>query len=422
MRRVIKFGGTSLATPKHFAEAATTIASLAEMGEQIAVVVSAMGNETSELLSLVDEATNGSAGYKTQLTIASMAEEKSVLLMVAALSAKKVNAVPFFPRKSETWPIIVDTDDISTMPVEKVNEERDFTLRTQRTSHRFAKYVLPLLRVGQVPVISGFVALDSKDELVSFGRGGSDITAFIVGRYVDCEEIVIVTDAKGIMSSDPRLIDNPLLLSQLSVEEVEAIAGTGGRVIHPRALRFKTANMNVRVIDYKQQKELTKVGTRIYGTSQTRIYRNDKKLAMVVVMGSNWFNRPGILGRLAQLLAEQNIPISSASVNSRFISFYLEEKDAEKARKVLHEEVATDKENFLNLNVLGGVGEICLSSSGFIETAGVIAEFTRALAHKNINILEVITSVTDINIYVKWDKLDEAYKLLLKLVKTRWSG
>ncbi len=422
MRRVVKFGGTSLATPKHIERAARTVAALVQMGEQIAVVVSAMGNETTEILSAISDATGGLADFKSQIALASIAEEKSVLLLTAALSAKKVTPVPFYPRKAETWPIIADSDDYSPIAVAKINEERDFTIRTQRTSNRFGKYVLPPLRMGQVPVISGFVVINSKDEIITLGRGGSDITAFVVGRYIEADEVVIVTDVKGIMSADPRVIEGAKLRKKLSVEDVEAIAGSGGRVIHPRALKYKSANMNVRVVDYRHQEELAKGGTRIYGESHASIYKNNRRLSIVLIMGSNWSRKKGILGRLSSILAENNIPISSASANSRFICFFLDEVDAEKARRLLHREIIRHKRDFVSLNVVGGVGEVRLSSAGFIETAGVLADFTRILAHNNINIIEVITSATDIYIYVKWESLEDACKLLTKLVKTRWSG
>jgi len=343
VRRVIKYGGTSLATPEHYEMAAKTIASLVDMGEQIAVVVSAMGDETSELLDNLVKACAGKAEYKTQVEFVSIGEEKSTLMMTAALKAQKINAIPFYPHKSETWPIIADSDDTSPIAIAKVNEERDFTLRTQKTSNRFNKHVLPLLRVGHVPVISGFLALNSNDELMAFGRGGSDITAFIVGRYIDADEVVIITDVEGVMSSDPKLIENPIVHDELTVEDAEGIAGSGGRIIHPRALKFKTSEMKVRILDYKKQAELARAGTTILGQSQATIFKNDTPLAMLTIMGADWTNKVGVLGRLTSILAKENIPINSASASSKFICFYLDEEYSEKAHRILHKEIEKEK-------------------------------------------------------------------------------
>ena len=420
MRRVIKYGGTSLATPAHFEKAARTISSLTEVGEQVAVVVSAMADETSELLRTLDIATHGKADYKTQVEIVSIGEEKSALMMTAALSTLKVPAVAFYPLKKETWPIVVDSDDTSPIALNKINEERDFTLRTQKTLNRFNKYVLPLLRVGTVPVIAGFVAINSQDELLVLGRGGSDITAFIVAKYIDADEIVIVTDVEGVMSSDPRLVENPVLLQELSVEDAEAIAASGSRVIHPKALKYKTPQMNVKIIDFRNQKELAVRGTTIYGESSASIFKNDKKLSMLTIIGTNWANKPGILQKFSSILAEKGISINSSTVNARFICFFVAEEDAEEAHRALHSEAVAGADGFISLNLTGGVGEICLRSSAFIEASGVIADFTRVLARSKINILEMLTTATDIYIYVKWEDLEEAYNALHRLIKLHW--
>jgi len=438
LRRVIKYGGTSLATPEHFEKAAKAISSLTEQGEQIAVVVSAMGDETCELLRALDRATHGKADYKTQVEVVSIGEEKSALMMTAALATLKVPAVAFYPLKRETWPIVVDSDDTSPIALNKINEERDFTLRSQKTLNRFNKFVLPLLRVGTVPVIAGFVAINSQDELLVLGRGGSDITAFIVAKYIDADEVVIVTDVEGVMSSDPKLVENPVtdvegvmssdpklvenpvLLQELSVEDAEAMAVSGSRVIHPKALKYKTPQMNVKIIDFRNQEELAVRGTTIYGESSTSIFKNDKKLSMLTIIGTNWANKPGILQKFSSILAEKGISINSSTVNARFICFFVAEEDAEEAHRALHSEAVAEADGFISLNLTGGVGEICLRSPAFIEASGVIAEFTRVLARSKINILEMLTSVTDIYIYVKWENLDQAYNSLLKLVKLHW--
>ena len=85
VRRVIKYGGTSLATPEHFTRAARAIASMVELGEQVAVVVSAMGNETDQLIETLMAASGASVDYQMQLEILCLGEEKSTLMMVAAM-------------------------------------------------------------------------------------------------------------------------------------------------------------------------------------------------------------------------------------------------------------------------------------------------------------------------------------------------
>jgi len=420
MRRVIKYGGTSLATPAHFEQAARAVAGLVEVGEQIAVVVSAMADETDRLLREMSECGGTAVDSGTLLNYLSMGEEKSVLLMSAALQAQKVGTVTLHPRWRESWPLIVDSDDDSPVAPIKTNEERSFSVRTQKTSNRFMKNVLPHLRLGRVPVISGFMALSSRDELVTLGRGGSDITAFVAGRYIDADEVIVVTDVEGVLSADPTLAQNPRILDNLTVEDAEVIARSGARVVHPRAFRFMTADMRVRIVDFRRQSELVKTGTTITGESKTTIFRNDNRLAALVLVGSGWANRPGILGNMANILGENDIAISASTSGSRFIVFYIDEDVAEKAHRLLHDAVGEDRETFTNITLRGNIGELRLRSPDFMDKPGALGDLVRALTHRGVGIVEVVTSLSDIHIYVPWDDLESAYECMLKFFKSKY--
>src|SRR2546423_589199 len=76
--------------------------------------------------------------------------------------------------------------------------------------------------------------------LTTLGRGGSDISGVLVGRFVDAAEVTIITDVEGILSADPRLAENPQLIEEMTVEDLEVMASRGARVVHPRAIRYKT--------------------------------------------------------------------------------------------------------------------------------------------------------------------------------------
>ena len=419
MRRVIKFGGTSLATPAHFARAARAIAGLVEGGEQIAVVVSAMNDETDRLLGDISECSNSTADMETTLNYSAIGEEKSVLLMSAALKAQKLSTAIFYPRNRESWPLIVDSDDQSPISPIKSNEERDFSIRTQKTSNRFMKNVLPHLRVGKVPVLAGFMALSSREELVSLGRGGSDITAFLVGRYIDADEVVIVTDVEGILSADPHLASNPRILESLTAEEAETIAKSGARVIHPRAFRYMFADMRVRVVDFRKQEDLVKAGTTITGESKPSVYASDRPLASIIMVGSGWANKPGVLSRLTGILGANGIPISGATSSSRFIVFYIDEEFAEKAHSLLHNEGISEPDSLTNISMRGGIGELRLRSPEFVDTPGALADIARQLAHRGVNIRGIFTAVTDAHIYVNWEDLQGAYDTLLKFTRAK---
>jgi aspartate kinase len=429
MRRVIKFGGTALATPRLVREGARHVARLVEYGEQIAVVVSAPGNATSELLAAICEAVGGgeagaapggTAGFAETCAFAALGEEQSVQLMTAALRSFGVGAQALLPRDTSTWPIIADVEDSSPLATAKVNEERPFRLRTQQTASRFSRFVLPSLRVGIVPVISGFFAVDSAERIVALGRGGSDITAFIVATQVNADEVVIVTDVRGVLTADPRLAENPRLLEELTLEDLEVIARAGARVLHPRALEFKGEHLRVRLMDYRELDRLEESGTSVFGKSETTLYRNPEELSILTLVGERG-ELGGLFGTVLGWAQANRVPLAASSTGRRFICLYLPSDQAERALGSLHAALRESLPGFTNLSLRGGVGELRLRGAKFADEPGVLAEIAGVLANARICIIELITSLTDISIFVGHGQLDRAETLLRRVVE-RFAG
>ena len=413
---MIKFGGTSLATPELVRDGARHVARLVSYGEQIAVVVSAPGNTTTELIEAIHRASGDEAEFGATCNFAALGEEQSVHMMVAALRSMGTAAQPYLPRDGESWPIIADLEDNSPLAMAKVNEERPFNLRTQQTVSRFRRFVLPQLRVGTVPVISGFFAIDSAERVVTLGRGGSDITAFIVATQINAGEVVIVTDVQGVLSADPRLAENPRLLEQLSTDELEAISGAGARVLHPRSLKYRTPDMKVRLLDYRELDKLEESGTSVFGRSETILYRNPQELSMLTVVGemSELAKLPEVL--VGWMTGLESRPVASAR-NERYACFLLPNNVAEESYGRLHKVLNDQCPAVKSLSLRGGIGELRLRSAKFIEEAGVLAEVTGILANARINIVELITSLTDISVFVNYQDLDRAEMLLSRVLE-----
>ncbi len=416
MRRVIKFGGTSIATPELVRAAAQRVARLVEYGDQVVVVVSAPGNATSELLAAIHDATESGSNYLECCEFAALGEEQSVRLMVAALRSCGVRAQPFLPREPETWPIIADSEDESPLAKTKINEERPFKLRTQQTNGRFRRYVLPQMRVGAVPVISGFFALSTAGRIISLGRGGSDITAFIVANHVSADELVIVTDVSGVLSADPRLADNPSLLQELSYEDMQVISNSGARVLHPRALKFKDEFLRVRLMDYRELENLERTGTSILGKSATVLYRNPDELSMITLVGEAE-QLEAIADVVMAWRRKYNVIQVAASSSKRFICNYVPTQVADEAYRGLHDLLKKNSHELTSLSIKGGIGELRLRSAKFIDEPGVLAEVTGILANARINIVEVITGLTDISLFLAYQDLDRAENLLGRLIE-----
>ncbi|MFB6188778.1 MAG: aspartate kinase, partial [Halapricum sp.] len=185
MRVVAKFGGTSLGDGNRINRAADSIAKAVQQGHEVAVVASAMGNTTDELLDEIEY----DASETDRAQIVSMGERTSVRMLKGALAARGVEAV-FLEPGSDQWPII--TDEYGEVDVEE----------TTRRAHALAGQLNDV-----VPVITGFLAQDHQGNVTTLGRGGSDTTAVMLGKYVDADEVVIVTDVEGVMTGDPRVVE-----------------------------------------------------------------------------------------------------------------------------------------------------------------------------------------------------------------------
>lgn len=417
MRRVLKYGGTSIETADRVRRAAKNIARLVHEGDQVAVVVSAQGNDTNTLLSAVYAATERHVDAQSVYRIAAMGEEKTALLMTAALRSLGVDAAAFLPTSGETWPLIVDCEDDAPLSAQKINEERPLMVREEESARLFGRHVLPVLRRGGVAVLAGFFAKPSNGVgLTTLGRGGSDISGVLAGRFLDADEVTIITDVEGILSADPRLLESPRLIEEMTVEDLEVMASRGARVVHPRAIRYKTERCRVRVVDFRRQEALAQSGTTLLGTSQPSLRCWPGGLAMVTLVGQELAPRPGLMAQLGAVLAEVGISIVASTQNDSFVCLYLSDADGDQAYRLLHDASGRAGWPFESVTLRRDVAEIRLRSPEFLQTPGVLGEITSSLGRRRVNILEMITSLTDIYVYVDQADKDVAMGLLSELL------
>ncbi|MCZ2809435.1 MAG: aspartate kinase, partial [Candidatus Bathyarchaeota archaeon] len=187
-RIVVKYGGSSLADHERILKAVTAVAEEAKKGTQIAVIVSAMGKTTDTLFHAAKNASNGKVKKRELDEILAMGERTSIRIIAAALKAQGVNSRYVDPHDPE-WPII--TDDVFS----------DANPILDTCYERARQNVLPLVEKGVVPVIAGFVGRTKDNKVTTLGRGGSDTTAFILAKALEADELIMVTDAEGIMSA-----------------------------------------------------------------------------------------------------------------------------------------------------------------------------------------------------------------------------
>ncbi|WP_424001715.1 aspartate kinase [Haloarcula salina] len=387
MRVVAKFGGTSLGSGDRINRAADSIATAIEQGHEVAVVASAMGNTTDELLDEI----NYDADDADRAEIVSMGERTSVRMLKGALAARGIEAV-FLEPGSEDWPII--TDEFGEVDVEE----------TQKRAHALAGQLQDV-----VPVITGFLAEDHEGNVTTLGRGGSDTTAVMMGDYMDADEVVIVTDVEGVMTGDPRVVEGARNVGKISVDELRSLSFRGAEVVAPSALSYKTGDLGVRVVHY-QHGDLLSGGTSIEGEFENLIDLQEQSVACVTVAGRAIRNSPGILADLASAIAEENINIEANSSGMDSLTFYVDGEDAEQAEALLHERIVDD-ETLSSVTVEDEIAVIRVTGGDPSQSA-LAHQVTEPLADAHIHLYDVITSATSVSVFVPWEDREQALSLV----------
>ncbi|MFB6235175.1 MAG: aspartate kinase [Halopenitus sp.] len=388
MRVVAKFGGTSLGSGDRINRAADSIAKAVEEGHEIAVVASAMGSTTDDLIEDITFETDEA----DRAEIISMGERTSVRMLKAALAARGVNAT-FLEPGDEEWPVV--TNELGEVDVETTRA------RAQKLSEELD---------DTVPVVTGFLAEDPEGNVATLGRGGSDTTAVMLGNYMDSDEVVIVTDVEGIMTGDPRVVEGARNVGRITVDELRNLSFRGAEVIAPSALSYKDEDLDVRVTHY-QHGDLLTGGTRIEGQFENLVDMREEPLSCLTVAGRAIRNRPGILADLSTSLRDAEINIDAVASGMDSVTFYVDSTRAEEAETLLHDEVVTE-DTLSSVTVNDDVAVIRVTGGELPNQPGVIQGIVAPLADADINVIDIITSATSVALFVAWDDREDALDII----------
>jgi len=379
-RVVVKFGGGELTDGKAYKEAARMVK---ESGfKEIVVVVSAMKGTTDTLVKCVSDI--GNIEDSDYADIVAMGERTSARIFSSALKSLGVKSTYLDPQQDE-WPIITDSN------------YKDATPNLDETRRKVRKYLEPMLG-DCVPVVCGFIGKDRNNRITTLGRGGSDITATLLGNCLKANEIILVKNTKGVLSADPKYIPNAKPLEKITVEEMFSLAQGGAKIIHPEALRYKLPTQRLRVVGFPGS--LTSTGTEIVGVFSANPVdiRRHHGLAAITLVGDI---NPITLSKTFQVFDGRKIFGMGTSRNS--LTIFVEVKNPE---RVLNKIYSLDY--FKAVSLKDKVGAIELVSPKFVDSPGWVAKVSGALAERGINILEVITNKASITVFVDEDKMEEA--------------
>jgi aspartate kinase len=392
---VQKFGGTSLADADRVRAVADHVARTRREGNDVVVVVSAMGRTTDDLVRLAAEVSDAPPPREYDMLV-SAGERISMSLLCMALASTGVPATSFTGSQAG---IVTDTDHTRA----KIVEIRADRLRAA-------------LDAGQVPVVAGFQGVSTERDVTTLGRGGSDTTAVALAAVLGAESCEIYTDVTGVFSADPRVVLDARRLSRLSFEEMLEIAATGGRVLQLRSVEFARnhhVDLHVRssftwepgtwVVEEDESMEQAVVTAITHDTSEAKI----------TVAGVP--DRPGVAARLFRGLAERSVNVDMIVQNTSLdgttdISFTvprLDLKVAVEVAKGLSAELGST-----GVTSDDDVARVSLVGAGMKTHPGVTATTFETLAAEGINIDMISTSTIRISCIVRTEAVEQAVRAL----------
>ena len=401
---VAKFGGTSIGNGQRIRKAAQSVVNEYMSGKKVVVVVSAINKTTDDLVAIADESIGKEVTEKQLAEILSMGERTSIRVFSSVLESLGVKSEYIDP-SHDLWPVITD-DNYGKANI-------DF----ERTEEQ-AQGLLGLLDQGIIPVVCGFLGRTEEGEVTTLGRGGSDVTAFLLGHCLNADDVIIVTDVDGVMSTDPRKINEAKKLDYISVEEMRDLATHGAQVLHPHALRFKDPEINAKIISFEKG-DLSDPGTEIVGPFEDAMGKSvclhPEPISVVALVGEDLLNQIGLLAKMTTLVAEANINIYGISAGQNSITLFLDKCDADEAYHILHNLVIAE-DSLSSISLGRDIAMLTMINPDFIETPGVITEITNPLKEEHINIVEISSSQTAIVLFINWEDGKVAYDLIKEVL------
>ena len=402
---VAKFGGTSIGNSERIRKAAKSVVNEYMKGKKVIVVVSAINKTTDELLDIMENTVGEALTDKQKAEIVSMGERTSVRVMASTIESLGVKSQYIDPTM-DIWPIMTNDKFICAKVDFKATEKKSTEL-------------LKLVEQGIIPVVCGYIAKDIiNNSVTTLGRGGSDITAFLLGHCLKADNVIIVTDVEGVMSTDPNKVEDAQKLDKISVEEMRDLATHGAQVLHPHALKYKDPEIKAKIISFENG-DLSSYGTEIVGplseeTDEPSVMLTGPITAISVV-GDNILLKPGMLEELLKTLSVNDINIYGVSTGQNSITLFVNKTDADLAHKSLHE-VVINNHNLTSISLGEDIAMLSINSPEFIDTPGIISNITKPLK-EHINIVEISSSQTSVMLFVEWNDGEKAYKLIRSVLR-----
>ena len=393
---VKKFGGSSVATTEKIMNVAKRVLGEKQPGDQIVMVVSAMGDTTDDLIAFANGINKDPYQYTREMDmLLTTGEQQSIALLAMAFKTLGQSAV------SLTGPMAgMKTNSVHT-------KGRIVDIQPERVHAELDK--------GNIVVVAGFQGADEFGDPVTLGRGGSDTSAVALAGALKADTCEIFTDVDGVYSADPRIVSGARKMKEITYNEMLEMARLGAGVMQPRSVEMG-AYFHIPI--HVRSTFTTKPGTIIREdyTMEDKDFvirgvAHDEKVAKIAVLGIP--NTPGIAHEIFSALAEANIDVDMIVQSIRNIEknvtdmvFTVASSDLAQAKKVV--DGVADKLSAVAVLIEEDVAKVSIVGAGMLGNPGTASRMFGALSGKGINIDIISTSEISISCLIKGSQLKEA--------------
>lgn len=394
---VQKFGGSSVADADRIRNVARAVIKEKEAGNQVVVVVSAMGKTTDHLMKLASEVSSNPNKRELDMLLTT-GEQVSIAMLAMALQEAGHKAISM-----NALQIGIITENVHT-------KARIIDVKTDKLKEK--------LDAGNIVVAAGFQGVTPDGEITTLGRGGSDTSAVAIAAALNADYCDIYTDVDGVYTADPRIVSSASRLDKVLYSEMLELARVGAKVLHPRSVETaKQFNVKLRV---RSSFNHSDTGTMVVGEEYMEIYRPVSgvaaDLSQVRISVINVPEAPGTAAALFGKLAANNVSvdmiIQTHAINGETnnIDFTVAKSDLNQALELVAEFRKEYKVDDVLINE--NISKVSIVGAGMIDRPGIAATMFKALANAGINIQMISTSEIKISCVIDKDRSEDAVKAL----------
>ncbi len=393
---VKKFGGSSVGSTEKIMNVAKRILDEKQPGDQIVMVVSAMGDTTDDLIELAKGVTKDPYQYTREMDmLLTTGEQVSIALLTMAFRTLGQKAI------SLTGPMVgMKTNSVHT-------KGKIIDIKPERVKKELSE--------GNIVVVAGFQGSDELGDPVTLGRGGSDTSAVALAGALNADSCEIYTDVDGVYSADPRVAEGARKMKEITYDEMLEMARLGAGVMQPRSVEMgKYFNIPIHVRSTFTSKPGTMIREDYTMEEKDFVIRgvaHDEKVAKIAVLGIP--NTPGIAHTIFSSLSEANVSVDMIVQSIRNIEknvtdmvFTVASEDLGQAKRIV--DGVADKLNAIAVLIEEDVAKVSIVGAGMLGNPGIATRMFGALADAGINIDVISTSEISISCLIKGSQLKDA--------------